>query len=105
VWQVAAFAWLALLEIVLIFGGRPFQEQCFYLAAILAGLPMLGFFTAFIGRRIYRGTLSGLNGIPPANLAIRNRHLRVDLNFVAETGVAVVLAAIIALYRHSSVAR
>jgi hypothetical protein len=105
VWQAAAFAWLALLEIVLIFGGGPFQEQRFYLAAILAGLPMLGFFTAFIGRRIYRGTLSDPNGIPPANLTIMNWHRRVDLSLVAETGVAFVLAAIIALYRHSSVAR
>lgn len=104
VWQAAAFAWLALLEVMLILAGGPFQEQRFYLAAILAGLPMIGFFTALIGRSIYRGTLSDPNGIPPVNLAIMNSHLRVDLSLVAETGVAFVLAAIVALYRHSSVA-
>lgn len=101
VWQAAAFAWLALLEIVLIFVGAPFQEQRFYLAAILAGLPMLGFFAAFVGRRMYRGTLSDPNGIPSANFVIMNSHLRIDLSLVAETGVAFALAAIIAFYRHS----
>ena len=100
VWQASAFAWLALLEIVLIFGGGPFHEQRFYLAAILAGLPMLGFFTAFIGRRIYRGTLSDPNGMQPLILTPRGRKIRVDLNLVAEICGLFVLAAIIAIYRY-----
>ena len=59
VWQTAAFAWLALLEVPLILVGGPLQDQRFYLASVLAGVPMLGFFTAFFARRSVRaGTTS-----------------------------------------------
>jgi hypothetical protein len=104
VWQAAAFAWLALLEVVLVLAAGPYQEQRFYLAAILAGIPMLGFFAALIGRSLYRGALSDTNGVPPATIAVRGSNLRIDLNLVAEVGGVMALAAIIALYRHFDVA-
>jgi hypothetical protein len=68
VWQAATYAWLALLEIVLVLAEGPFQEQRLYLAAILAGAPMFGFFAALIWRGNYRGTLSDLNGMQPVYL-------------------------------------
>ena len=103
VWQASAFAWLAPLEVVLILAAGPFQEQRFYLAAILAGIPMIGFFTAFIGRGMYRGTLSDPTGMPPATIVVRSSVFRIDLNLVAEACGAVALTAIVALYRHLSV--
>ena len=100
VWQTAAFAWLALLEVVLVLVSGPFDEQRFYLAAVLAAIPMLGFFTALIARSFYKGTLSDPNGIPPATITVRGSSLRIDLNLVAEILAVLALAAIIAIYRH-----
>jgi hypothetical protein len=99
VWQTAAFAWLALLEVVLIFIAGPLQDQRFYLAATLAGIPMLGFFSALIGRGIYRGTLSDPNGIKPLIITVWDSKILVDLNLVAETVGVLALAAIVAIFR------
>jgi hypothetical protein len=100
VWQVAAFAGLALLEAVLVITPGPFQQQRFYLAAILACIPMLGFFAALISRRVYGGTLSDPSGMRPVTIAVRGSNLSIDLNLVAEAGGLLALAAIVALYRH-----
>jgi hypothetical protein len=102
VWQTAAFVWLALLEVVLVLAGGPYIDQRFYLTAILAGTPMLGFFTALIARRTYKGTLSDPNGMRPAIIKLRGSTLRIDLNLVAEFAGLLTLAAIVALYRHPS---
>ena len=99
VWQAATYAWLALLELVLVLPDGPFQEQRFYLAAILAGVPMLAFFISLIGRGAYRGTLSDPNGIRPVTIAARGSIFRIDLNLVSEAGGLLALAAIVVLYR------
>ena len=100
VWQAVTFAWLALLEVVLVFAAGPYREQCFYLAAILAGIPMLGFLAALIARGTYEGTLSDSNGMKPLIIKFRGSNLRVDLNLVAETIGLLALAAIVAIYKH-----
>jgi hypothetical protein len=100
VWQTAAFAWLAVLEVSLVLVDGPLQDQRFYIAAILAGIPMLGFFSALIARNIYMGTLSDSNGMPPLRINFRGSTRRIDLNLVAEIGGILALAAIVAFYRH-----
>ena len=100
VWQTAAFAWLAVLEVPLVLVAGSLQEQRFYLAAILAGIPMLGFFSAFIARSIYKGTLSDPNGMPSLKINFQGATHRIDLNLVAEICGILTLAAIVALYRH-----
>lgn len=102
VWQTAAFVWLALLEVWLLLIGGPLMDQRFYLAAILAGIPMFGFFTALISRRIYKGTLSDPNGMKPAFIKLRRSTFRIDLNLVAEVAGLLTLAAIVAFYRYGS---
>jgi hypothetical protein len=104
VWQVAIVAGLALLEVVLVLASGPFQEQRFYLAAVLAGISMLSFFAAFIARGIYKGSLSDPNGMRPLKITVLGSTLRIDLNLVAETCGVLALAVIVALYRHSDVA-
>jgi len=104
VWQVATVAGLALLEVVLVLASGPFQEQRFYLAAVLAGIPMLSFFAAFIAHGIYKGSLSDPNGMQPATIQVRGSSLRVDLNLAAETCGMLALAVIVAIYRQSGVA-
>ncbi len=104
VWQVATIAGLTLLEVVLVLASGPFQEQRFYLAAVLAGIPMLSFFAAFIARSIYRGTLSDPNGMQPLKITVLGSTLRIDLNLVAELCGLLALAVIIALYRHMTTA-
>jgi len=99
VWQVATIVGLTLLAVILILASGPFQEQRFYLAAILAGIPMLSFFAAFIARGMYKGTLSDPHGMQPLKITVRGSTLRIDLNLVAETCGLLALAVIVALYR------
>lgn len=103
VWQVATAAGLALFEVVLILASGPFQEQRFYLVAVLVGIPMLSFFAAFIAHGIYKGTLSDANGIQPLKITVRGSTLRIDLNLMAETCGVLALAVIVTLYGQSCV--
>lgn len=103
VWQVATVVGLAFLEVVLVLAPGPFPEQRFYLAAVLAAIPMLSFFAAFLARGFYKGALSDANGIQPLKIAAFNLTLRIDLNLVAETCSLLALAVSVALYRHSVV--
>jgi hypothetical protein len=100
VWQTASTIFLAIFELGLLLVGGPFQDQRFYLAAILAVIPVLGFFTALIGRNAYRGTLSDPNGVQPLIIRTRDSVLRIDLNLAAEITGLLALAAIVAIYRY-----
>ncbi len=100
VWQASTTALLAILEVVLLAWRGPLEQERFYLVALLASLPMFGFFAAILTRKIYGGTLSDPGGIPPLNLVMFGRSRRIDLNLVAEIlGVATV-AVLVILYRH-----
>jgi hypothetical protein len=100
VWQVISSALLSIVELVLILGAGSFQEERFYLAAILASIPMLGFFAALIGRRIYGGALSDLNGIQPARIVVLGSELHIDISLVTEVAALLMLLAIVLLFRH-----
>jgi hypothetical protein len=99
VWQTANLAALSIFEIALILVPGPALKQRFYAAAILAAVPMLGFFMALFARRLYGGTLSDPGGMPPWTVRTRGRQLRIDLNVVAEILGLLSLAVIVALYR------
>ena len=105
VWQTAAFASLAALEAVMALADGPLQTKRFYLAAVLAAIPMIGFFTAFFARALYKGTLSDPNGMKPLKITFRGKRLSIDLNLVAEIIGLLAIAAIVALYRRLGVAR
>jgi hypothetical protein len=100
VWQASTTALLAILQVVLLTWRGPMERERFYLAALLASLPIFGFFAAMSTRAMYGGALSDPAGIPPLNLMILGRSRRIDLNLVAEIlGVALV-AILVILYRH-----
>jgi hypothetical protein len=71
VWQVVSSALLCALAVGLIWLRGPTTEYNFYLAAILTCIPLIGFMTAFVSRKMYSGALSDPNGIQPVPLAIR----------------------------------
>lgn len=100
VWQVISYALLSLLEVALVLVAGPYREQRFYLTAILAGIPMLSCLVAFVCRKIYGGSLSGPNGIPPVRVMCLGLELQIDLNLVAEVVALLMLVAIVALFRH-----
>ena len=100
VWQAISSALLSIVELVLILGAGPFREGRFYLAAILASVPMLGFFAALIGSRIYGGALSDTNGMRPARIVAFGSELHIDLNLVIEAVAFLMLLAIVLLFRH-----
>jgi hypothetical protein len=99
VWQTANTALLALLELALILLPGPLEEQRFYLASIMAGVPMLGFFAALIGRSAYGGSLSDPNGILPVKVKLFGQVRSVDLNLAAVLAGLITLFAIVGIYR------
>ena len=90
---------LAIIEVCLLWFPGPFVSERFYLVALLACAPMVGFFAALVSRRIYGGTLSDPGGIPPLRFKLGDREMRVDMNLVAEIAGVITVAGIVALYR------
>lgn len=100
VWQAVSYALLSLLEVALIMMPGPLHDQRFYLAAILAGIPMLSFMTAFFSQKIYGGTLINRNGIPPTKMKWFGSEILIDLNLATEVTALLMLMATVALFRH-----
>lgn len=98
VWQTATILLLSLIEIALVVMPGPMMNKRFYIAAVLAGAPMLGFFAALSAHRLYHGTLSDPGGIPPVVWRVRGAQLKIDLNVVTEIAGAISLSAIIVIY-------
>lgn len=99
VWQAISYAFLSGLEAVLILAPGTLQWQRFYLAAILAAMPMLSCLMAFLFRRAYGGALHDPNGIPPVRAAMFGSELQLDLNLAAEAAALFLLASIVLLFR------
>lgn len=102
VWQTVTVAVLAVIETCLLWMPGPFASERFYLVAVLACAPMIGFFGALISRHIYGGTLSDPGGIPPARLKVGGREMQVDMNLVAEIAGVITVAGLVALFRFAA---
>ena len=100
VWQVISTALLALLEIALLLSPGRLQEERFYLAAILASIPMLSFFGALAMRKRFGSALYDPNGIPPVRIVIFGSENWIDLSVVAESFSFTMLLAIVALFAY-----
>jgi hypothetical protein len=99
VWQSCTIVLLSGLELVLVWSSGPDADRRFYLATLLAAASPLGFLSAFASRKLFKGTLSDPNGIPPAHLKIFGSTRDIDLNLVAVIVALISLSAIIAIYR------
>lgn len=97
VWQVFNLALLSLAEVALVWG--PFAEGCFYLAACLIALTLVGFWGALATMRLYAGALFDRNGILPLKVKVGGRILRVEMNTVAVLCGSIVLLIAVAIYR------
>ena len=84
VWQIATQILLAAIEMCLVLIQGRLPALRFYLAALLAGAPMLAFFVALLARRWYGGTLSDPGGIPPLTITLWGKPRKVDMNTVIE---------------------
>jgi hypothetical protein len=100
VWQALTTAMLAIVEVALLAWKGPLERERFYLACLLASLPICGFFVATLTKEIYGGTLSDPGGIPPVNLMMRLSVLRVDLNVVVEILGALSVIGLAIIYGH-----
>jgi hypothetical protein len=100
VWQAISYALLSLLEIALILVPGPCRVLRFYLAAILASIPMLSFLAAFVVRKVYGGALYNPNGIQPLEVRVFGSRLHIDLNLSVEVVALIMLLAILALAGH-----
>ena len=99
VWQIATVVSLAVLECVLLWYPGPLVSERFYLAAVLASLPMLGFFLALAARGRYGGTLTEPGGVPALRVRWRGRPMQVDMNLVVEVAAVITVSIVVALYR------
>lgn len=99
VWQAATTAALSAVEVALLVIGGPWRQERFYIAALLAALPVCGFFAALFTRKLYGGTLYDANGIRPVKLRLRGSVLQFDMNLVVEVFAVATLAGIVAIYR------
>lgn len=105
VWQTGTTAALAIVEVSLLSFNSLRETERFYLAALLASLPIFGFFAALLSRRLYGGTLSDPGGIPPLHIRVRGRRMRVDMNLVAEIAGALTVATLVVIFRSASTSR
>lgn len=105
VWQTGTTAALAIVEVWLLSFNSLHDSERFYLAALLASLPIFGFFAALLSRRLYGGTLSDPGGIPPLDIRVRGRRMRVDMNLVAEIAGALTVATLVVIFRSASTSR
>jgi hypothetical protein len=90
---------LSVVALFLIWVPGPYFAGRFYLAALLAALSPLGFLTAFLSRRLFAGTLSDPNGIPPAHFTLFGTVRTIDMNLTAVIAALLSLIAIIEIYR------
>lgn len=91
VWQTLTMAFLAVLEVVLLWGNVLDRESGFYLALLLTMLSPVAFLVSWVARAWFDGALSDPGGIPPLRLIIFRRVRFLDMNMVA------VLAALLSL--------
>ena len=94
VWQTFTIALLSVVELVLIWSWR---TDGFYLASLLAALSPIAFLVAFAARRLFGGTLSDPNGIPPARVNLLGAVRSFDMNLVAVVVALIALALIDAI--------
>ena len=105
VWQTGTTAALAIVEVALLAADGPLVSMRFYLATLLASLPMFGFFAALLTRGIYGGTLSDPGGIPSLRITVRKRQALIDLNLVAEIAGVFTVAALVAMFHGAGPSR
>jgi hypothetical protein len=102
VWQTATVVVLAILQVCLLWLPGSLVSERFYVVALLACAPMIGFFAALVTRHLYGGTLSDPGGIPPIRLTFRGREMQFDLNLVAGIAGIITVAGIVGLFRFAT---
>jgi len=99
VWQSCTVALLSALELLLIGWAGPAHRDAFYGAALLAALSPLGFLMTFACRRLFGGTLSDPNGIPPLRIVRWGCNLSIDMNLAAVISALFCLGILALIYR------
>jgi len=98
VWQTATVSTLAVFEVALLSLRGALESERFYLTALLASLPAIGFFVALMTRHFYGGTLSDPGGIPPVRFNFLRWQVSLDLNLAAEVAGVLTLAGVAWLF-------
>ncbi len=96
--QVAAGFATSIAEIALLWWPGPWHRERFILAACLSGAPLLGYVIAMLTRRMYGGTLSDPQGIPPARIRTARGVVEFESNIVVIAVAAAWLCVAVLLY-------
>ncbi len=96
--QVVAGVVTSVAEIALLWWPGPWHRERFILAAGLSGAPLLGYVIAMLARRMYGGTLSDPQGIPPARIYLGGGVIEFESNIVVIAVAAAWLCVAVLLY-------
>lgn len=98
VWQTFTQALASAAVVALLWWTGIGAAQRFYLAALLAAVPLAGFLIALFARRLYAGTLHDPNGIAPLRIRTRSRVVEIDMNLVLVVMATVLLAVAVLIF-------
>ena len=99
VWQTLTMAFLAVVEVGLIWGKIAGEESGFYLALVLTLVSPVAFLLSWVARKSFDGALSDPGGIPPLRLTLFRRERSLDMNMVVVATALLFLAVIGISYR------
>jgi hypothetical protein len=100
VYQVFTLLPVAAIEIGLLWWPGPALASRFYLAVLLTGTSLAGFWMAVVTRHLYGGTLHDPNGIQPVRISIGQSTAEIDLNVpLVAVGTALLVAAVLLFWR------
>jgi hypothetical protein len=91
VWQVLTNSGLCMLVLALLWIPRVAYDLQLHLAAIILAAVLAAFFIALLASRIFGGTLSDANGIPPFVFKLAGRTIKIDTNLFGFSIISLLL--------------
>jgi hypothetical protein len=93
VWQVLSYGCLGVISLFLIWSAGPLVLERLYLACLLLGAIIVGFFLAAVSVRRFGGSFYDKNGYPPfATRQVLGKQVEFDVNATGFTVFALILA-------------
>jgi len=98
--QVFTLLPAAMIEVTLLWWPGSALRERFYLAAVLAASPLVGFLVATLARPLYRGTLHDPNGIQPVRLRVGSRIIELEMNVpIVALATVLLIGAVVLFWR------
>jgi len=98
--QVFTLLPAAVIEVALLWWPGPALRERFYLAAVVAATPLVGFLVATLARPLYGGALHDSNGIQPVRLMVGSRIIELEMNVpIVALATVLLIGAVVLFWR------